>query len=720
MRISSAVVAVWLMSIAAELPADGLRCGTSPENDRRVAALHARPREQARVAAAAVAAPVRRDGAFYLQANEEVAPGYRAFDLEGESLVFRPGETGGYTMSRESLQYAEPSSQGQIIARAIAADVGFTFSAFGRSVQRVYISPFLGITFDEAQDDDIAAGFSELEALVRPKPLIAPLMQTSPSLRVLPAVHVDRTPSALIVTWRSMSHPWFGYDVQAALHRDGTIVFSYKSLRNMRWGTPVIAPGTSLRDLPRRVLTTEESAAGTTAPVEAALQGMLDIRRVEVSRIAESAVFSIRMTLAAPVDASKLQATQSLRYLFIIGEDIATVSVSRDGTFVESFNTFYPIEDGVTGRVEGNTVEIFGLQRAPGTPRTELLNAVTFLGRASRGTDVVLSEVTLDAAPRSTLAVDLSAVANGSELALPILEPFVLPALDPVAVWEQVKSAYALSDDEIDGVAIYQIFFTDLILYATAYATVGNAQVDGIHPPETGRGSGLPRSPTLLHMNQLNFDENADDRLSSVVMLHEFGHRWLYTLQFADGASKNNVLSPQRYHPAAYVDTRSAFPLYGAEESSVMGGGHFTNLGGNRYRARSLRYGYSWTDLYLMGLAAPEEVPSWFYLSGTNPELPRAYFPDDGIEVTGTKHDVTLQQVIDAQGPRIPSSAASQRHFRVLFVLVTDPGKEPSAEEIAKIESLRAKMERDFSIVTGGRGQVTTGRSVPRRRRAVR
>jgi hypothetical protein len=718
MRISSAVAAVWLMSIAAEVRAD-LQCVTGPENDRRVAALHARPREQSRVTAHAAAAPAVHNGAIYLQANEGVTPGYRPFDLEGQSLVFRPGSTGGYTVSREPLRYVEPAAAGQLLGAPITADLGFTFSAFGRSVQRVYVSPVLGITFDESREE-VSGGFSELETLLQPQPLIAPLMQTSPSLKPLPFVHLDRTPSSLIVTWRSAPHQWFGYDVQAELHGDGSIVFSYRSLRNMRWGTPVVAGGTQAGELPRRPLLSEAIPPGiTAAPADPALQDMLDLTHVEVSRIDESEIFSIRMTLAAAIDRSKLQGSQSLRYHFIIGNEFATITVSRTETLVEGFRSAQAVADGVTGRVEGNTVEVFGLQRAPGTPRSERVNVVTFLGGSSRPTDVALYNVTLDAAPRR-LAADLSTVADGSELALPIVEPFLLPVLDPFGVWDQVKAAYGLSDDAIDGVAIYQTFFTDLVLFATAYATVGNAQVDGIHPPEPDRGSTLPRMPNLMHMNQLDFDENADERMASVVLLHEFGHRWLYTLQFTDGQSKNSVLSPARFHPAAYVDTRSAFPLYGPQESSVMGGGYFTNIGGNRYRARARQYGYSWTDLYLMGLAGPEEVAPWFYLAGTNPELPRAYFPTDGIEVTGTKREVALSQVITAQGPRNPTQATSQRDFRVLFVLVTEPGKEPTAAEIAKIEWLRTKLERDFVVATGGRGRVSTDRDAPRKRRSVR
>jgi hypothetical protein len=151
-----------------------------------------------------------------------------------------------------------------------------------------------------------------------------------------------------------------------------------------------------------------------------------------------------------------------------------------------------------------------------------------------------------------------------------------------------------------------------------------------------------------------------------------------------------------------------------------MGGGYFTNTGGNLYRARSLKYGYSWTDLYLMGLASPEEVTPWFYLAGTQPALPQSYWPDDGIVVEGTKREVALPQVVEALGPRTPSSAMSQREFRVLFVLVTDPGKEPTAEEVAKLDSLRVKLENDFALATGSRGRLITDRTAPKKRRSIR
>jgi len=712
----SVLVAVCLMlSAGAAAFAADLRCGTSPDNDRRIRALHSSSHQKRTLTSNDATAPLLLNGAIYLPANDGVTPGYKPFDLEGQSLVFRPGSEGRYAVSRGPLQYTEPLSTGQLTAQFVTADLGFTFSAFGRDVQRVYVAPFIGMTFDEPHFDD-ATDFTEVAALMRSSPLIAPLAQTSKSIRVLPFIYVDRTSSSLIVTWRSASHPSFGYDVQAQLNRDGSIVFSYKSLRNVRWGAPVLASGGAVR----RTLFDGDGATGTTSQPDATLKDMLDVRRVEVFRLAESEVVSVRMTLGAAIDQSKIKDGQWLTYEVLIttdqGYDDAIIQVTPKDTFVSVYES--AILDRVTARVDGNTVEFFGVQKSPDPVNVQTMNALSFVSGTSRPADFTQYQFSLNAVPRR-IATDLSAV-NGSELVLPIIEPFLIPTLDPLAVWDQLKTAYGFRDDEIDGVAIYQSFFTDIIFYATAYSLPGNPQVDGIHPTQSGSGTAAPRAPSLMHLNQLNYDENSDDKLASSVVLHEFGHRWLYTLSFMDGQTKSNVLSPLTQHPAAYVDTRSAFAMYGPEESSVMGGGFFTNLSGNRYRARALRYGYSWTDLYLMGLADANEIPSWFYLASTNPKLPNAYFPTDGIEVTGTKRDVQLSQVIAAQGPRNPTSGQSPHDFRVLFVLVTDPGKEPTADEIAKIEWLRSTMERDFTRATGGRGRVITNRPAPKKRRPAR
>ena len=278
-----------------------------------------------------------------------------------------------------------------------------------------------------------------------------------------------------------------------------------------------------------------------------------------------------------------------------------------------------------------------------------------------------------------------------------------------------MQASYGLSDHDYDAVAIYQTFFTDLIYYAGAYATGGNPQVDGVRPFMPVYGTHAARAPTLLHMNQLEYNWNAKERSASQVLLHEFGHRWLSFFSIVENGSLSDAVNPTGAHPAAYVHTAAAFPVYGEHEASVMGGAYFTQQGDGSWIAHAANMGYSWSDLYLMGLAAPEEVPPWFYLAGTS--LPLAYWPAEGAVVEGVVHGVSVPQITAVHGRRNPTTALSQREFRVAFVLVSDGA--PTDAEVAKINEWRQVMERNFLLATGGRGRAITTFTRPAKRRSL-
>ena len=120
-----------------------------------------------------------------------------------------------------------------------------------------------------------------------------------------------------------------------------------------------------------------------------------------------------------------------------------------------------------------------------------------------------------------------------------------------------------------------------------------------------------------------------------------------------------------------------------------------------------------------MGLAAAEEVASWFYVANTAPRLGPEYYPPDRIAVQGDRRNVTIDQVIAALGPRRPSSAESPRRFRVLFVLVTDDDADANADAVARMTHSRRVFERDFRLATGGRAEVITEFGSSIRRRSV-
>ena len=698
-------------------------CGTHPANDARVLAIHERTRQ--RIASLAVdpsRAATLREGAFYVENDETITPGHRGFDLHGQTLVFTPSGSAAFTVRREALQYVEPAGDpvrdfrqfGGENGHFVAHDLPFAFPLFGTSVTRIYLDAFNGI---RTSNPRVQRGtqLDALQAGVHRGPLLSPLMVTADSRSPRPLMWIDQQPDAVIITWRGGDENTpFAFDVQAKLAQDGTVAYSYRSVVAMHWGAPMLSPGLDPATVSRTTLhTAPDKENDARSSVREELQAMLDVQRFDVQRLADSDLFAIRITLGAPIDRTRLLDGEVLEYeVRLSGLEVAVFRIKRDSTEVFPFGSRYWDTAGEPAHFDGNVVEIYAVQ---GSYTSKSVRVATYSGMHGL-IDSVSTDMTFTPAPRS-LVTDLSAVAQDARLDVPIVEPFVLGSFDPWRVWDVVQTAYGLSDHDVDAVAMYQSFYTDLMLYAGAYATGGNPQADGIHPFSPFYGTHATKKPTLLHMNQLTYGYQRAEASASQVLLHEFGHRWLYFFSIANQHGPPNVLNPVSAHPAAYVHTAAAFPVYGEHESSVMGGGYFTQQQDGSWIARASNMGYSWTDLYLMGLAAPEEVPPWFYLAGT--WLSPAYWPPDGAVVTGEKHEVKVGQITAVHGPRIPSVVYSQRLFRVLFVLVTENGEPPTDAEVAKLNEWRRVMERNFALATGGRGRLVTTFVRPGKRRVM-
>lgn len=721
------LLAVILLASTIPTFAEDPMCATSASNDARVRARHEQFAIRGRLQENALAAPAVREGAFYLPVDDRVAPGYRPVDLEGQSIVFEPRGP-RYAIRRVPLQWTEPSVpplrdfQISNESHYVRYDVDGTSPVlFGQSVATLYLSAYNAISLTPPPPQR-ALQFDDLEAAVARETLLSPLMitQAKPSRLAFPKVFVQRDAGKVIVTWRSDAGVSFGYDVQAELRADGSFVFSYRTLRNMKWGALVVSRGFDPASAVVRSLGAIDDAKGdlVAGTYSLSLADVNDIRRLEISRVGESDLLSIRLTLAAPIVPSSLAQDQTLRYVVQIGGAQGWLDVTRSGYSFTPFHSPRAVQDGAEVRFDGSTIELYMVQTPADAAWGGVIRAWALAPVSGRTIDFAGGNVSIDV-PLNRIATDISAVADGTELPLPIAEPFKLGDFDPYAVWERLQAAYGLSSYDIDAVAMYQTFFTDLIFYAGAYSTGGNPAVDGIAPPSTTRGSKAFRAPSLLHMNQLTYGWNATERNSSNVMLHELGHRWLYFFRIVEGTQFVRALNPTSAHPAGFVHTPAAFRVWEDGEASVMGGATFTGEADGRFRAHTANYGYSWPDLYLMGLATAEEVRPWFYIAGTNPALPTEYWPAEGIVVSGQRRDVSLDQVIAAEGPRNPPAALAQRLFRVLFVLVTEKGQ-PSAEEVAKINEWRALLEKNFRIATGGRARLTTEWVNVAKKRAVR
>ena len=114
--------------------------------------------------------------------------------------------------------------------------------------------------------------------------------------------------------------------------------------------------------------------------------------------------------------------------------------------------------------------------------------------------------------------------------------------------------------------------------------------------------------------------------------------------------------------------------------------------------------GYSYLDLYLMGLISAAEVPDFFILrnlvSMGKDAQGRPMFKADRTKVT-------IQDVIAVEGPRLPDVDHSQRKFNTGIVVVVEQGKTPSPELVERANAIGERWIDYWDITTGHRASMT-------------
>lgn len=188
---------------------------------------------------------------------------------------------------------------------------------------------------------------------------------------------------------------------------------------------------------------------------------------------------------------------------------------------------------------------------------------------------------------------------------------------------------------------------------------------------------------------------------------HEVGHRWsAYVSAKVNGKAISLGSWP---HWASGLQTRVAYPYSLPIEASTLGGavwqdnfdGTYTQLRDGFFVPAS---GYSYLDLYLMGLISAAEVPDFFILNNLVPV---------GKDTNGhplfraERTKVTIQDVIAADGPRLPNVDHSQRRFNTGIVIVVEHGQRPSRELVERANGIRQQWIEYWETTTGHRASMT-------------
>jgi hypothetical protein len=187
------------------------------------------------------------------------------------------------------------------------------------------------------------------------------------------------------------------------------------------------------------------------------------------------------------------------------------------------------------------------------------------------------------------------------------------------------------------------------------------------------------------------------------VVAHETGHRWLTQLLFdtGDGTRSDQLLGRQRAHWSFFTDS----------DASVMEGNDIEDLGGGSFRTIAAAERYSRVDLYGMGLLRASEVPRFFYVDNpgnVSPSRDRESAPRVGVAFTGTRRDLSIDDIVRAVGARQPSAEASPRLHRQAWIYVIGRGTTPSQADLTRLDRLRREFEPYFQRLTENRMTLTT------------
>ncbi len=108
---------------------------------------------------------------------------------------------------------------------------------------------------------------------------------------------------------------------------------------------------------------------------------------------------------------------------------------------------------------------------------------------------------------------------------------------------------------------------------------------------------------------------------------------------------------------------------------------------------------FSYSDLYLMGYVSPSGMDTG------NSEL---RYMDNSFNCAsvynGPISHFTSTDIIAAAGPRVPDSAAAQKHFRTGWIMIHQPGDPPSQAELNKALGILEQHMIDWEFSTLGRG----------------
>ncbi|MYA08291.1 MAG: hypothetical protein F4172_10140 [Holophagales bacterium] len=676
-----------------------------------------------RVASASRTLRTTADHQIVLELSRNDLTDANLFDLRGRTVVFTPDGQGGYRRSVQRVAW-ERNIGGRVASDQEVSFRGFQFEFAGRSWSSFFVSPRGVITFGRPlQYDYVNTGF-RFETMQQLNHLL--VNETAISALYKPLLggfyneygatqHVAHQADRVVVTWTTNEPVYYVHGVaprtptrfQAILASDGSVRLNYDNSISFSDGIVGLL-GPERRS--RGAVITELGHSRNPG-----LPGHLDLLNVTLQQSGTGGVI-VEFTLREPPPMPPRGHLYAYRLFFDVEQPWWTNANDLDFDwrfYVTDGGLRLASGTGVAGVVETTDTRriallanITGLE---GTPVAVFANAAHFAsgryvegdssGQAvfrlptSTGPDTDLSEATTRSAQYQYEVFNYPTVRN----------------LDGIAC--HLTNSLG---DEFDLLVFHNQFRIDKQEATTPFSPYfGNDPVDGIGRPATIGGppcdakrlKGRWASPVWIYSDQVyrsGAGEGSRYDYGLWLFAHEFSHMWLaYVSRNRNGESVPLVGDGCLCHWQAWLHAPAAFPWHPDQDGarSLMGGRDWRDNGDGTFTPYNGVWngGFSWLDLYLMGLADVGEVPDFFILRDPRQQSTFRY--------AGVRENVSIQQVLDVHGLRSPSPAQAQKDFNAGFVYLVEPGTSPERDGLAVHARFRDRVGDYWSHITGGRSR---------------
>jgi hypothetical protein len=274
--------------------------------------------------------------------------------------------------------------------------------------------------------------------------------------------------------------------------------------------------------------------------------------------------------------------------------------------------------------------------------------------------------------------------------------------------------------DDLD----FLVFFTNYAIHAvpkwaspagalTATSTPVHNTVEGIGIPPHDYRAGVGtrgRLKRIVCMNTLHHPAPVKDRFSWFLwrIAHEIGHQWLAHTKIYLGPrteyrpSDRMTDSLLHCHWSRFLSVGRSPMIWQGQPNRPCS---VQQLAARRFSWQPLDGGWQFSDLdlYLMGLAAPDEVAPFFLV--LHAEVREADLAPE-VPFTGQLMNRCLGHVVQAMGERTPDHHEAQREFRGGFILVTRD-RSVTPEEKGFVAKLASAFPEYWSQLTRGRSRFT-------------